>query len=251
MSLVRLAVDGGVAVVTLGDPDHRNALSLELVRDLADALALAEADDTVGAIVIAADPPVFSAGGSLDDLLHPRAPLEDMLRGVEAIAAATVPTVAAVGGPAIGAGVNVALACDVIVCSPSARFDPRFLDVGLHPGGGILWALRERVSRQAAAALVLCGDVLDGESAERHGLAWQCVPDDDLLAAAMKLARRAAGRPRHLVRQTKATLDAAASVFDRRSAVQLELEPQRASMQDPAFLERLQSLRAARASADA
>ena len=90
---------------------------------------------------------------------------------------------AAVQGPALGAGMNLALAC-VIVCSPSARFETRFLDIGLHPGGGHLWQLRQRIGRQGAAALTLFGESLDGEEAARHQLAWRCVPEGDLLEVA-------------------------------------------------------------------
>ena len=240
---VRLAVVGPVGVITLADPRHRNALSLEVTRALAAAVATATADPAVRALVIAAEPPTFSAGGALDDLLTPRASLEEMYAGFEAVANTSLPTIAAVGGPAIGAGMNVALACDVIVCSPAARFDPRFLDVGIHPGGGILWRLRERVGRQAAAALVLCGEVMDGEEAARTGLAWRCVPDDELLGRAMALAERAAERPAALVARTKQTLDASAAITDGSAAVLLELEPQRSSMQDPVFLERLEAIR--------
>ena len=93
---------------------------------------------------------------------------------------------------------NLALACDVIVCSPSARFETRFLDVGLHPGGGHLWQLRQRIGRQGAAALSLFGETLDGEEAARRQLAWRCVPEADLLETAWQLASRAAGHDRAL-----------------------------------------------------
>jgi enoyl-CoA hydratase len=242
-SLVRVEqVDGDVAVLTLADPDHRNALTLELTRDLAAAVATALGAGA-GALVLAADGPVFCAGGSVDDLLEPRADLPEMYAGFLALANASVVTVAAVGGAAIGAGVNLPLACDVVVASHAAGFDPRFLDLGLHPGGGHLWRLERRVGRQAAAALVLCGDVLDGTEAEAKGLVWRCVPDEELLDAALGLARRAAGRPRGAVSRTKATLDAVPSIDTADEAVALELEAQRWSMAQPAFAERLEQLR--------
>ena len=136
----------------------------------------------------------------MDDLLEPKAPLEAMYAGFEAIAAAPVPTVAAVGGAAVGAGVNVALACDVIVCSPSARFDPRWLDVGIHPGGGNLWLLRERVGRQAAAALVLCGESVDGDEAARMGWRGDAFPTTTCSTTAVLAgvaSRRGRDRGRH------------------------------------------------------
>lgn len=243
-ALVRVEIgDDGVAVLTLDDPDRRNALRLEMTRALATAVEQALAAD-VGAIVLAAEPPVFCAGGSLDDLLAPRAPLPDTYVGMLALAEAPVVTVAAVGGAAIGAGVNLPLVCDVVVASPAARFDPRWLDVGIHPGGGHLWRLERRVGRQAAAALVLCGERVDGREAERIGLVWRCVDaEEDLLPEARRLAARAAGRDRALVQRAKATLRATVDQPDVRSAIELELAAQQWSMTQPHFQETLARLR--------
>jgi enoyl-CoA hydratase len=138
---------------------------------------------------------------------------------------------------------NLALACDVIVCSPSARFETRFLDVGLHPGGGHLWQLRQRIGRQGAAALSLFGETLDGEEAARRQLAWRCVPETDLLDTAWQLASRAAGHDRALMSRTRRTLAESASVVHAADAVTLELEPQKWSMGRPEFLDALSRLR--------
>ena len=137
---------------------------------------------------------MFCAGGSLDDLLRRDQPPSAAYAGFLALAEAPVPTIAAVTGAAIGAGVNLPLACDVVIAGESARFDPRFLDVGIHPGGAHLWRLAQRVGPQGAAALVLCGDTLTGPEAVTHGLAWRCVPDDEVRAVAVRLARQAADR---------------------------------------------------------
>ena len=181
-----------MGVVLLDDPAHRNVLSRAMSDALAEAVgSVLEAG--ARAIVLAASPPVFCAGGSVDDLLSPPGPLADAYAGLRALADCPVPTIAAVGGAAIGAGVSLPLACDVIVVSDEASFDPRFLDVAIHPGGGHLWLLSQRVGRQGAAAMVLCGDVLGGEDAVRAGMAWRLVPHDDLLPTAKAFARRAAG----------------------------------------------------------
>lgn len=232
----------GFAVLTLNDPARRNALSYEMSRALADGVAAALAAGA-GALVLAAAPPVFCAGGSLDDLIEPRVPLAETYAGMFALARAPVPTIAAVGGAAIGAGVNLPLACDVILASGSASFDPRFLDVGIHPGGGHLWRLAQRVGRQGAAALVLCGDRLSGEEAARCGLAWRCVPDADLLERADALARRAAGRQRDLVARTKETLAAIGAGTDEGVAVALELAAQQWSVDRPGFADHVRAVR--------
>ena len=241
---VRLARDGNVAVVVLDDPARRNALSLEVTVQLARAVEEAAADPAVGALVVTATPPAFCAGGSVDDLLEPRTSLRDMYAGVEALSRLTLPSVAAVNGPVIGAGVNVPLSCDVILASPKARFDPRFMDLGIHPGGGHLWRMERLLGRQAAAALVIFGESLTGEEAARVGLAWRCVDDDELLDAAIALARRAADRPRELVGRAKSVLDASPSLASWDDAFALELTHQEWSMTQPAFEERLAELRA-------
>jgi enoyl-CoA hydratase len=240
--LVTASVEDGVAVLTLDDPGHRNALSHSM------SVALAAAVDTAldagaRAIVLAATPPVFCAGGSLDDLIAPNVPLREMYTGFLRLADAPVPTIAAVGAPAIGAGVNLPLACDVVVTSPSAVFDPRFLDVGIHPGGGHLWRLGQRVGSQGAAAMVLFGDRLDGREAQARGLAWRCVPDEELLGTAVGLARNAARRDPELVQRTKSSLRASAAVVDAPDAIEIEFAAQEWSMSRPGFAERVTGLR--------
>ena len=154
-----------------------------------------------------------------------------------------MPTVAAVDGAAIGAGITLLLCCDLAVCTPVSRFDLRFLDVGIHPGGGAIWRLERRVGRQCTAALALFGEVLGGEEAERRGLVWRCVGADDLAAEAERLARRAASRDPELVTQTKRTMATTAAVDQPATAMQLELAAQKRSMERPAFQASLGELR--------
>jgi enoyl-CoA hydratase len=233
-SLVEFSVDAGVARLHLADPRHRNALSKRLSDDLAAAVDRALAG-AARAIVLTAEPPVFCAGGSLDGLLDRRVPLSEMYAGMTRLAEAPVPTIAAVGGPAIGAGVNLPLACDIVIAGTSARFDPRFLDAGIHPGGGHLWRLSQRIGPQGAAALVLCGDTLTGAEAADTGLAWRCVDDADLDATALRLAHRAADRPAALVRRTKDSLRRSAMTADPAQAADLELRAQQWSVEQPEF----------------
>lgn len=248
-SSVRVDIKEGVGVVTLADPGRRNALS----KQLSDALAAAVRDALDGgarALVLTAEPPVFCAGGSLDDLLAREHPLGETYAGFLALADAPVPTIAAVIGAAIGAGVNLPLACDVVIAGESARFDPRFLDVGIHPGGGHLWRLAQRVGPQGAAALVLCGDTLSGPEAVSSGLAWRCVPDGEVLGTALRLARRTASRSPELVRRTKETLRATTGYGLAAEAEVLELRAQQWSVEQPHFAETVRALREKIGSAD-
>ena len=238
--MIRSWVDDGVGRVHIDDAEHRNVLSLERSQEIAAAIAAFDLDE-VGAIVLTAADPVFCSGGVLDDLISPRAPLIDVYAAFDALRTAPVVTIAVVTGAAIGAGVNLPLACDIVIAGTSARFDPRFLDVGVHPGGGHLFLLQQRVGRQGAAALSLCGDSLTGPEAERAGLAWRCVPDDEAEALAQKFARRAAGRDRELMLRAKATL--AAQPLALQEAFDLELEAQQWSMDRPGFKDHVRALR--------
>jgi enoyl-CoA hydratase len=241
---LRSEVRDRVALVTLDAPGRRNALSLGLVDEIVAAFDAIDADPDVGAVVVTGAQPAFCAGADLSHLgSSQRQGLSRIYEGFLRVGRSPLPTIAAVNGAAVGAGVNLALACDVILAGESARFDTRFIDLGLHPGGGHTWMLQRRIGSQAAAALVLFGRVLDGRGAERARLAWSCVPDDELLPLAMEMASAAARAPRDLVARIKQTMRDVTQLTDAAAAVERELDPQVWSINQPAFQERLAALR--------
>ena len=204
-----------------------------------------EADDGVGAVVITGAPPAFCAGADLGNLAEADGDsLKAIYEGFLRVARSPLPTLAAVNGAAVGAGMNMALGCDVRFAARRARFDTRFLELGLHPGGGHTWMLRRIVGPQAALAAVVFGDVLDGTEAERLGLVYRCVEDDDLAATVQAFAAKAAAAPRQLAIRAKATIAGMADVADHAAAVDAELEPQLWSTQQPWFAERLAAVQA-------
>jgi enoyl-CoA hydratase len=243
MAEVLTDIADGVAVMTLDAPDRRNALTLPMVDEIAAALDAVEADPTVGALVVTGTAPAFCAGADLSHLgSSQRAGLLHVYEGFLRIGRSPLPSIAAVNGAAVGAGVNLALVCDVIVAGASARFDTRFLQLGIHPGGGHTWMLQRRVGSQAAAAMVLFGRVLDGPAAAEAGLAWTCVPDDELLATCREMAAVAAAAPRELVSRIRATMRDVQAIDDHDAAVERELDPQVWSINQPAFQEKLAAM---------
>jgi enoyl-CoA hydratase len=240
---IRVERQGRVAVITVSDPARRNAMAVDLAGELVEAIRDAERDEGVGAVVVTGEPPAFCAGADLSQL---GASKEDGLRtiyqGFLAVAQCTLPTIAAVNGAAVGAGVNLALACDLRLAGPKARFDSRFLQLGLHPGGGYTWMANRALGPQGAAAVTLFGENLGAEEAERAGLVWRAV--DDPLATAVELAGRAADAPRDLVITTKRTMRVTANQASQLDAVELEIRAQVASLESPAFAERLAALKA-------
>jgi enoyl-CoA hydratase len=256
LSLLGVDVDQRVAIVTLDDPERRNVLSLAMVDEIVAAFDALEDDTDVGAVIVTGAPPAFCAGADLSHLAgagqtgdqsgaeaEDQSGLRSVYDGFLRVARSSLPTVAAVNGPAVGAGMNLALACDVRMAARSARFDTRFLKLGLHPGGGHTWMLRRLAGAQTAAAMVLFGEVLGGAEAVEAGLAWRCVDDNALLEHACALAAKAAEAPPALVRRAKETIAAMAHVTDHDEAVQVELTAQLWSLQQPEFAERLAAMR--------
>lgn len=243
MTYIRTEITDGVAVITLNDPDRRNALNLEMNAEIVEALDSVEADESVGAVVVTGEPPAFCAGADLSQLgASQEDGLKKIYEGFLRFGSCPLPTIAAVNGAAVGAGSNLALVCDVRLAAERARFDSRFLQLGLHPGGGHTWMYRRITGPQAVIASVLLGEVMDGREAERVGLAHKCVPDDDLLDTAIAMGRKAAEAPRDLLVKTKATIAAMADIDEHAAAVDRELEPQVWSLNQPAFRERLAAL---------
>jgi enoyl-CoA hydratase len=227
-----------VAVLTLDEPDRRNALTAEIVDGIVEAVAACEADDEVGAIVVTGTPPAFCSGADVSALGEMGAhegrdagQVRGIYDGFLAVRDCTLPTVAAVNGAAVGAGCNLALCCDVRVAGESARFDSRFARIGLHPGGNHLWMLERAAGPQVAAAMNLFGERVDGARAAELGLAWRCVADAELFDVTVALAARAAEVPRALARSIKQTLREVPWQPDLDTALETELERQRRSFE--------------------
>ena len=245
MSLVLLTRAEGVATLTLNNPEERNTLTAPMVAEIVAAMDEIEADESIGAVVVTGAAPAFCAGANLGNLAEAdKSSLGAIYEGFLRIARSPLPTLAAVNGAAVGAGMNLALGCDVRIAARRARFDTRFLQIGLHPGGGHTWMLQRIAGPQTAMAAVLFGEVMDGEEAARVGLVHRCVDDDQLMSAAQAMAARAAAAPRALAIEAKKTMQAMAGIGTHPEAVERELEPQLWSVQQPWFAERLAALQA-------
>jgi enoyl-CoA hydratase len=246
-NLVLVSVDDHVALITVNDPDRRNAVTSAMSTQLRAAVEQAEADHDVHAIVVTGAGKAFCAGADLSALGD--AAEEGLLRlydGFMAVGKCTLPTIAAVNGAAVGAGLNLALAADVRIAGPTALFDARFQKLGLHPGGGATWMLQRAVGPQVARAVLLFGMCFDAEAAFRHGLALSVA--DDPVAAALQLAAGPAAAPREIVLATKATMRATANpgsvdVDQHELAKRAELGPQAESIRSPEFAARLAAAR--------
>jgi enoyl-CoA hydratase len=241
MSLVQLdAYDDGVRVVTLNDPDRRNALSPALQRDLGEAVDAVARDEAARVLVVAGNGPGFCAGADLpavfDQLERPTGEIRAGLRTVYSsflrVRDLAVPTIAAVQGAAVGAGVNLAMACDVRIAGPKAVFGVTFTKLGLHPGGGCTHFLTQALGRQRALSLILDGGSLSAGEACELGLVLEVV--DDPLPAALERARRWAALDPALARDIKRAVGIAERAgFD--ETVDFEAWAQAASTRSPAL----------------
>ncbi|MEA2168255.1 MAG: enoyl-CoA hydratase [Solirubrobacteraceae bacterium] len=213
-SEVRVERDGGVGILTLAAPDRRNALTLSMAKAMTAACDELDADASVGAVVIAAEGKTFCAGGDRETLAaageNPADP--DTYDGMGAIYRAftrvgelATPTIAAIAGHAVGAGMNLALATDLRIVAEDVMLTSGFLGIGLHPGGGHTALLARTGAREAAAALALFGERIDGRRAVELGLAWKAVPAEAVLDTALELARVPAADP-DLARRTTRSL---------------------------------------------
>ncbi|HWV26469.1 MAG TPA: enoyl-CoA hydratase [Aeromicrobium sp.] len=200
MTLVEFESRGDVRIITINDPDRRNALSWPLLDAFKSAVESVKEDTDARAVVVRGNGKAFCAGADLADLFgdlsRPVDELRDHLLKVYGcflgLRDLTIPTVAAVQGAAVGAGLNIALACDVIIAGPQARFGPTFSQIGLHPGGGCTWMLTQRIGAAHTAAALYKGDLIEAEEAVQIGLAQELVehPKDRSLELATSWAAR-------------------------------------------------------------
>jgi enoyl-CoA hydratase len=224
--------DTGVALVTLNDPDRRNAMTSAMGTALADAFATLAEDHALRCAVLTGAGSAFSAGGDLAMLEEHarRAREEDFDASTEmrafydrflSVRDLPVPVVAAVNGHAIGAGACVALACDLVVIAEEARFGLNFARIGIHPGMGGSWLLPRLAGRQRAAELLYTGRLATGAEAAAYGLALEALPAERVLPRAREIAGEVAGSAPQVVRQLKQSLR---DTWDRALIQQLDTE---------------------------
>ena len=209
---------GAVAVLTMNRPERLNALDPALTANLRDAVVRAANDPSVRAIVITGGGRAFSAGGDLAVLREFRrrmAPkeIEGLIRAgnetVFALATMEKPVIAAVNGPAAGAGMSIALACDIRIAAETATFAQSFTKVGLFPDFGSTWFLPRLVGASRAAEMFYSGALITAKEAERLGVVNRIVPGENLLDEAKTMAATFAAGPPISIRAIKKTVLAA------------------------------------------
>jgi enoyl-CoA hydratase len=196
---VSLQVDGTVAILTLDDKPTRNALTGESAAVFLEAIDSVQHNPEVAALILRGENGAFCSGAARPLLAAARENPTDpeVLAGLNRVyqcfvAAGTidVPVIAAMRGPAVGAGVNLALAADVRIVSETTKLLSGFLKIGLHPGGGHFLLLDKIAGPQTSVAMTLLGEEVVGQKLVDLGLAWEALPDDQVDARALELAKR-------------------------------------------------------------
>ncbi len=214
-----LARDGPVVTVTLNRPDERNAITEVAYSDeIARFCTEIGADASVRALILTGAGSAFCAGGNVKHMrdragMFSGSPYELRNRyrtGIQTIPMALyeleIPVVAAVNGPAIGAGLDLACMCDIRIAADNAIFAESFVKLGLVPGDGGSWLLPRIVGLSRATMMTLTGDAIDAATALEYGLVSEVVPPDRLLTRAGEIASRIAANPGHATRMAKRLL---------------------------------------------
>jgi enoyl-CoA hydratase len=213
---------GGIALLTLNDPDRLNAMSEAMGRAIESAVAALKDEAELRVAVLTGAGRAFSAGGDLDMLVRmakagnadPGGLTRDahgafmghFYRMYLSVRDLPVPVIAALNGAAIGAGLCVALACDLRIAAREAKLGLNFTQLGIHPGMAATWTLPRIIGSAQAAELIYTGRLIDGEEAARIGLANRAVPREETLAAALALAAEIASAAPVAVRGAKRSL---------------------------------------------
>ncbi len=211
---------GRTMVLTLSNPEHRNALSPEMYAAGVEALSVAEGSADVRTVVITGEGATFCAGGSLQRLQANRqqAPevqaqsIEGLHTWIEAIRTFPKPVIAAVEGAAAGAGFSLALACDLIVAADDAVFVMAYSTVALSPDGGATWSLSRALPRHLAAELLMCGERVGATRLHQLGLVNRMATRGNALTDALSLAETLNARAPNVLASVKELMNDAAQV---------------------------------------
>ena len=226
---IKFKIENGIAHLILARDDIRNAFSEKNFSDeIVDAIERTQLSEEARVLVLSAEGSAFSAGGNIKDMRDkkgifgggPAGTRRGYVEGIQKVPKALytldIPSISAVQGPAIGAGCDLALYCDIIIASENAKFGETFINVGIIPGDGGAWILPRRVGLQRAAELIFTGRIVSGKEAAEIGLALECVQHEKLMTRVTELAETIAARPPVTARMLKSLLrqSLSSSLFD-------------------------------------
>lgn len=211
-----LTLNDRVATLTFNRQDIRNALTgSTLIDDICNTVAWINNNDEVSALILTGEGSAFSAGGNIKDMQERGGDFAGNVpevenryrRGIQriplAMDAVDVPTIAAVNGPAIGAGCDLACMCDIRIGSPKAMFGETFVNLGIIPGDGGAWFLQRVLDYQTAIEMALTGRIVKAEEAKKIGLLLKVVEPGSLMDSSLELAQQIAHKPPRATRYTK------------------------------------------------
>jgi enoyl-CoA hydratase/carnithine racemase len=235
---IRFELRDGIATITLDRAEKMNAFAGSMREDLLRAIEAAVVDPAARVLVITGAGRAFCAGGDIDNMARLKsegAPFDEIeaLMGagaavVRALQAFDRPTLAAVNGPAAGAGLGLALACDLRLAADTATFGATFSRIGLHPDWGCSWSLPRLVGPSRALRMIWTGEVIDAAHAARIGLVDQLVPTGDFQNSVAALAKRLAAAPPVAVARAKQAIERSARAT-LEEMLAFEVEAQRAA----------------------
>lgn len=208
---IQTSIKGAVGIVTLNRPKVLNALSHDMMTELADAVSAFESNDDIGAILVTGNDKAFAAGADISEMVEKTSVdmyMSDHFASQwEKVTSCRKPLIAAVAGHALGGGCELAMMCDVVVCADNARFGQPEIKLGVLPGIGGTQRLVRAVGKAKAMDMCLSGRTMDAEEAERSGLVSRVFPVDTMLVEAMKLAAQIAGMSRPALYMVKESIN--------------------------------------------
>jgi enoyl-CoA hydratase len=217
VGIVKLDIEGNIALITISAPEVRNGLSAEMGDQIVAICETIDGDEHIGAAIVKGDGGMFCSGADtrtwtgMSDPASPEAfsQISSIYNALVRVGELKVPSIAGIRGAAVGAGMNLCMATDIRIVSHQAKLAAGFLRIGIHPGGGFFSLVGRSAGREAAAALGLFGEEISGERAVQLGMAWESLPDELVESRAFDIATIASRDPelvRHAVANFRAEL---------------------------------------------
>lgn len=211
-NMIELDRDGHVAIITLDRPKALNALCTEMMAEVADALDKLTQDEMIGCVILTGSEKAFAAGADIKEMqeneyldIYQNDVFEKNHQAIERF---RKPIIAAVSGYALGGGCEIAMMCDFIIASDTAKFGQPEINLGVMPGMGGTQRLTHAIGKSKAMDLCLTGRMMDAEEAERSGLVSRVVPSDELMEVVKDAAAKIAGQSQPIAMMTKETINA-------------------------------------------